>query len=241
MILAERAMLAQARSEATRFGRLEIERLKLLLAKARREQYGQSSERGAQLIEQLELAIADLEETEAEDEAKAEIAAPAASEAKRERTGNRSRPPAAARATFRASASSIRRLAPARSAAARSAAQARRGCDRELECEPRRWKVVEHVREKFSCRACEAITQPPAPSHPIARGRAGPSLLALVLAREVRLASAPEPAERDLRSRGRSRSTSRRWPARVGASVAALDPILEAIRAHVLAAERHPR
>ena len=51
-----------------------------------------------------------------------------------------------------------------------------------LECEPRRWKVVEHVREKVSCRCCEAVSQPPAPSHPIARGRAGPHLLALVLA-----------------------------------------------------------
>ena len=47
-------------------GRLEIERLKLMLAKARREQFGQSSERGKQLIEQLELAIEDLEETQAE-------------------------------------------------------------------------------------------------------------------------------------------------------------------------------
>jgi transposase len=50
-----------------------------------------------------------------------------------------------------------------------------------LEAVPRTWKVVQHVREKFSCRTCEAITPPPAPSHPIARGRAGPSLLALVL------------------------------------------------------------
>ena len=38
------------------------------------------------------------------------------------------------------------------------------------------------MREKVSCRCCEAISQPPAPSHPIARGRAGPNLLALVLA-----------------------------------------------------------
>jgi transposase len=51
-----------------------------------------------------------------------------------------------------------------------------------LECVPRHWKVVEHVREKVSCRCCEAVSQPPAPSHPIARGRAGPHLLALVLA-----------------------------------------------------------
>ena len=46
---------------------------------------------------------------------------------------------------------------------------------------PRQWKVIQHVREKFSCRACEAISQPPAPSHPIARGRAGPKLLAHIL------------------------------------------------------------
>jgi transposase len=39
-----------------------------------------------------------------------------------------------------------------------------------LECEPRRWKVVEHVREKFSCREYESNTEPPAPSHPIGAG-----------------------------------------------------------------------
>jgi transposase len=38
------------------------------------------------------------------------------------------------------------------------------------------------VREKFSCRDCEAITEPPAPARPIPRGLAGPSLLAMVLA-----------------------------------------------------------
>ena len=46
---------------------------------------------------------------------------------------------------------------------------------------PRRWKVIQTVREKFACRACETITQPPAPFHPIARGRAGPNLLAMIL------------------------------------------------------------
>ena len=42
-----------------------------------------------------------------------------------------------------------------------------------LECIPRSDKVIQTVREEFSCRACEAITQPPAPFRPIARGRAG--------------------------------------------------------------------
>ena len=50
-----------------------------------------------------------------------------------------------------------------------------------LELVPRRWKVVQIVREKFACRACETISQPPAPFHPIARGRAGPELLATIL------------------------------------------------------------
>lgn len=34
---------------------------------------------------------------------------------------------------------------------------------------PRQWKVVETVREKFSCRDCEKISQAPAPFHAIAR------------------------------------------------------------------------
>src|SRR5690242_8944187 len=68
---------ARARSaEALMSGaRLEIERLKLLLARARHEQYGRSSERGAQIIAQLELQLAELEETAAEDETAAELVA----------------------------------------------------------------------------------------------------------------------------------------------------------------------
>ena len=82
MILAQREMLAEneaALSEAQNEAKvraLEIERLKLQLAKALRERFGQSSERGKLLVEQLELAIEDLEETQAEEEAKAETSAP---------------------------------------------------------------------------------------------------------------------------------------------------------------------
>ncbi len=86
LILAQREMLAEAQNQA-KVRALEIERLKLLLAKARREKFGQSSERGKQLIEQLELAIADLEEAQAEEETKAQIAAPEKHKATRERTG----------------------------------------------------------------------------------------------------------------------------------------------------------
>ncbi len=46
---------------------------------------------------------------------------------------------------------------------------------------PRRWKVIQTVRERFSCRDCERITQPPAPFHVTSRGFAGPQLLATIL------------------------------------------------------------
>jgi transposase len=50
-----------------------------------------------------------------------------------------------------------------------------------LEVVPRQWKVIQTVREKFTGRAGEKITQPPAPFHVIPRGHIGPSLLAMIL------------------------------------------------------------
>jgi transposase len=93
------------------------------------------------------------------------------------------------------------------------------------------------VREKHSCRSCEKITQLPAPSHPIARGRAGPGLLAHVLFAKYGLhlpltrqsaTWAREGIELDV-------STLADW---VGASAATLMPLVEAVRGHVFAAER---
>ena len=98
-----------------------------------------------------------------------------------------------------------------------------------LELVPRQWKVVQHVREKFSCRSCEKITQPPAPSHPIARGRAGPGLLAHVLFGKYGLHL---PLTRQSATYAREGvpldvSTLADW---VGASAATLMPLVEAIR-----------
>lgn len=50
-----------------------------------------------------------------------------------------------------------------------------------LEVVPRQWKVIQHVREKFTCRDCEAISQAPGPFHATPRGWAGPGLLAMIL------------------------------------------------------------
>ena len=93
------------------------------------------------------------------------------------------------------------------------------------------------MREKFSCRSCETIAQTPAPSHPIARGRAGPFLLAHILFCKYGLhlplnrqsaTYAREGVELDV-------STLADW---VGAASATLMPLVEAIRAHRLDDER---
>ena len=72
VIVAQRALLAEARLAVAQAQcrKLEIERLKLQLKKAPRARFGQSSECGRQIVEQLELAIADLEETTTEVEAR---------------------------------------------------------------------------------------------------------------------------------------------------------------------------
>ena len=106
-----------------------------------------------------------------------------------------------------------------------------------LELIPRQWKVIQHVREKFSCRACELITQTRAPSHPIARGRAGPKLLAHVLFAKYGL-HLPLNRQSEVYARegiDLDVSTLADW---VGAAAATLMPLTEAIRVHVFAAER---
>jgi transposase len=106
-----------------------------------------------------------------------------------------------------------------------------------LEVIPRQWKVVQTVREKFTCRSCEAIAQPPAPFHPIARGRAGPNLLAMILTGKF---CDHQPLNRQSDAYAREGidldvSTLADW---VGACTATLAPLLTLIRAHVMAAER---
>jgi transposase len=106
-----------------------------------------------------------------------------------------------------------------------------------LEVIPRQWKVIQTVRERFTCRACETISQAPAPFHPIARGRAGPDLLAMIL--EAKFGQ-HLPLNRQSESYAREGieldvSTLADW---VGACSATLAPLVALIRAHVMAAGR---
>jgi transposase len=106
-----------------------------------------------------------------------------------------------------------------------------------LETTPRQWKVIETVREKFSCRDCEKITQAPAPFHVIARGWAGPSLLAMIAFEKF---GQHQPLNRQAERyalEGAPIALSTMADA-MGSVCAALDPLRRLIEAHVLAAER---
>jgi transposase len=232
MVLAERAGRLAAEAQAKNDA-LEIERLKLTIAKLRHDRFGASSERSARLLDQLELQLAELEEAAAEADTAAEIASPE----RPMRQGSRRKP---ARRPLPDHLPRERIVHPAPTACPCCGGALRKlGEDvtETLEHVPARWKVVQHVREKFSCRRCEAITQPPAPSHPIARGRAGPALLAQILFAKYgahlplhrqSVIYAGEGVELDV-------STLADW---VGQAAATLSPLVERVRDHVFAAER---
>jgi len=157
-----------------------IQELKLEIAKLRRDKYGISSERRARLIDQLELQLEELEAVAIEDALAAEQAA-ITDTTSAVRAFTRRKP--------------VRKPFPDHLPRERVVVEAPTNCsccgsDRivklgediteTLEVIPRQWKVIETVREKFTCRACEKISQPPAPFHAIPRGWAGPSLIAMI-------------------------------------------------------------
>jgi transposase len=213
-------------------GGREIEALKLTIAKMRRDKFGASSERGAKLLDQLELQLAELEESVAQDTATAQINALADSKDKRQlKPAHRPLPAHLPRERVVHAAPSS---CPGCGGALRKLGE---DITETLELVPARWKVIQHVREKFSCRWCEAITQAPAPSHPIARGRAGPQLLAQVLFAKYR-AHLPLNRQSDIYAKegvDLDTSTLADW---VGACAATLMPLVDQIRDHVFAAER---
>ncbi|MGH9581609.1 MAG: IS66 family transposase zinc-finger binding domain-containing protein, partial [Bryobacteraceae bacterium] len=172
------AVAARAQAEMSSTKAL-IAHLKLEIEKLRRALYGSHSERKARLLEQMELQLEDLEAAATEDELAAEKAAARTQTVK---SFARKRP---SRKPFPAHLPRERVViaAPESCPCCGSTKLSKLGEDitETLETIPRRWKVIQTVREKFSCRECEKITQPPAPFHVTPRGFAGPNLLAMIL------------------------------------------------------------
>jgi transposase len=232
--LAVAAELAVAHAKASEDMAL-IAQQKLRIAKLERQVYGQRSERSARLIDQLALVFEELEAGATEDELAAETAVARTTTV----AGfTRKRPE---RNTFPDHLPRERVVIdPPTACACCGGSRLRKlGEDvtRTLESQPRQWKVIETVREKFTCRDCETITQAPAPFHVIARGWAGPSLLAMIMFEKF---GQHQPLNRQAERyalEGVPIALSTMADA-VGSVCAALDPLRRLIEAHVMAAER---
>ena len=228
------AELAVARAKASEDLAM-IAHQKLRIAKLERQIYGPRSERSDRLIDQLALQFEELEASATEDELAAESAVAKATTV----AGfSRKRPE---RNTFPEHLPRERVLVdPPKACDCCGGNRLRKlGEDvtRTLETIPRQWKVIETVREKFTCRDCEKISQAPAPFHVVARGWAGANLLAMILFEKF---GQHQPLNRQAERyalEGVPISLSTMANA-VGAGCAALDPVLRLVEAHVMAAER---
>jgi transposase len=161
LLLARNAELAQARAEASSAEAL-IAYLRLTIEKLKRSLFGARNERKARLLDQMELQLEELEAAATEDELAAEKATVATDDTTQARAFSRKRP---ARRPFPAHLPRERIVIPGPTACVccGSTKLAKLGEDvtETLEVVPRQWKVVQHVREKFTCRDCEKISQAP--------------------------------------------------------------------------------
>lgn len=232
--------VAQAEAAAAKAERSDdqatIAHLKLQIAKLKREKFGASSEKTGRLLDQLELQLEELEASATEDELAAEQAAARASTPVQAFT--RAKP---SRQPFPEHLPRERVVieTPTICACCGGSRLSKLGEDvtETLEVIPRQWKVIQTVREKVSCRDCEAVAQAPAPFHVLPRGWAGPNLLAMIIFEKF---GQHQPLNRQAERYARegvplSLST---LADQVGGVTAVLTPLFERIRAHVLDAER---
>jgi len=241
MIIAERAARVEAEAVAARAQAVNtstevlIAHLKLEIEKLRRALYGSRSERKARLLEQMELQLEDLEAAATEDELAAEKAAARTQTVK---SFERKRP---SRKPFPNHLPRERVViaAPESCPCCGSAKLSKLGEDitETLEVIPRQWKVIQTVRERFSCRDCETITQPPAPFHVTPRGFAGPNLLAMILFEKFGQHQPLNRQSERYRREGIDLSVST-LADQVGACTTVLQPLHGLIERHVLTAER---
>jgi transposase len=212
-----------------------IAHMKLQIEKLKRDKFGPRSERTSRLLDQMAFELEDLEATATEDELAAEMAA---AQTTNVAPFTRNRP---SRKPFPDHLPRERVIVPGPTACTccGSARLAKLGetITETLETIPRSWKVIQHVREKFTCRDCEKISQAPAPFHVIPRGWAGPSFLAMLVFEKF---GQHQPLNRQAERYARegvplSLST---LADQVGACCTVLEPLFDLMVSHVFAGER---
>jgi len=221
--------VVESQKAVTATDKAEIEHLKLLIAKLRRMQFGRRSEKLDRQIEQLELRLEELEA----DEGAAPIEIPRTPRTAPEQVQRKPLPAhlpreiqthwPESRDTCTACGAPMKQLGE--------------DVSEQLEYVPASFRVIRHVRPKLACSCCDHIAQAAAPSRPIERGMAGPGLLAHVLVSKFAdhlplyrqsVINAREGVELE-------RSLLAKW---VGHSAALLQPLVDALRRHVMAATK---
>lgn len=203
---------------------LEIEQLKLQLAKLKRMQFGRKSEKIDRKIEQIETRLEDLmaEEGEAEELQPA----PAALRQKSVRQPLPGHLPREDRV-----------LEPEEQACPACGGNLKplgEDVSEQLEIIDTAFKVIRHVRRKKACACCDCIVQAPAPSRTIERGIAGPGLLAHIAVSKF---ADHQPLYRqsvigERKGVALDRSTMARW---LGICGALVRPLADALHRYVLA------
>ncbi len=210
----------------------EIAHLKLLLDKLQRMLFGAKSEKLVRQVAQLELQLEELETSRGEDEVSALLPFQMATEEEPKQSSRRNLPEHLPREVETHCPETS--CCPGCGGALREFGE---DVSEVLEYVPESFKVIRHVRPKFSCGRCETVVEAPAPSRPIPRSYAGPGLLAHVLVAKY-CDHTPLNGQSEIYARegvDLDRSTLAGW---VGASAALLDPLVEAVRHHVFEATR---
>ncbi len=229
-ILLQRQQLV-SKDEQLASHQAEIERLKLLIAKLRRMQFGRRSEKLERQIEQLELRLDEMETAHTE---KA-MASPTPGTAPRADSARPARRPLPAHLPRE-----VRKILPKEAACPHCGGELKslgEDVSEMLEYVPARFRVIRQVRPKLACARCDKIVQAEAPPRPIARGLAGPGLLAHVLVSKY-CDHLPLYRQEEIYAREGvelERATLADW---VGGASGLLAPLVEALRRHVRSAEK---
>lgn len=229
VIAAQASELAAARAGLVA-KTLEVEKLRIQLARLRRMQFGRSSEKLARAAEQLELMLEEAEATAAAETPEPESGTAAPPEAK-PRRGRRPLPDHLPRTEV---VHDSAETCPECGGAMRKVGE---DVTEILDYVPGRFQVIRHVRPAYSCRRCEGMVQAPMPALPIERGLPSAGLLAHVLVSKY-CDHLPLYRQSSIYARDGvelERSLLAEW---VGKAAALMRPLVEAVEGHVMAGGR---
>jgi len=228
-IIAAQAAELAAKDAELRSQRTLVEKLKAQLALLRRARFGASSERIDRAIEQLELALEEIEASDAQDVGR-NISA--SDPKNRARPARQPLPDHLPRQDVVHTARCV--------CSACGGARLRRSGEtvtEVLDYVPASFRVVRHVQPRYLCLNCDAVVTAEMPSLPIERGKPGPGLVAHVLVAKF-CDHLPLYRQSEIYAREGveiARSTMADW---VGRTAALMEPLVAAVRAHVFAGTR---